>query len=153
MRVVLKFYVTPRPRRVHQHHHHHRRRLILDATWNAGLNCSKVNLYHERFSTVIRLCGLEIRGLARRCSAWNRREITGWILEDSRGESVHPPCASCYTAKNHSATDALIFRVHGISINVDVALFRGVYQQVLCCCWCYLAFRVIALDFSRSVNI
>lgn len=52
---------------MHQHH----RRFILDASWNAGLNCSKVNLYHERFSALIRLCGLEIRGLARRCSAWN----------------------------------------------------------------------------------
>lgn len=55
MRVVLKFYVTPR--RIHQHY-----RFILDETWNARLNCSKVNLYHERFSTLIRLCGLEIQG-------------------------------------------------------------------------------------------
>lgn len=53
MRVVLKFYVTPCPRRVHQHHH----RFIL----NAGLNCSKVNLYREHFPTLIRLCGLAIR--------------------------------------------------------------------------------------------
>jgi len=64
MRVVLKFYVTPYPRRVHQHH-----RFILAATWNAGLNCSKVNLYHERFSTLIRLCGLKIQEPSRRFMA------------------------------------------------------------------------------------
>lgn len=55
MRVVLKFYVIPYPR-VHQHY-----RFILEATWNVGLNCSKVNLYHERFSALIRLCGLDIQ--------------------------------------------------------------------------------------------